>query len=49
MHFGAGKLITHLGYLKGKGQTQGLQLDSWSRHISLKLRLHIIEFDKSSG
>jgi hypothetical protein len=42
-----GRLITHLGYLKGTGQTQGLQLDSWATGINLKLRLCILEFDKN--
>lgn len=42
-----GRLITHLGYLKGTGQTQGLQLDCWAKDICLKLRLNVIEFDKS--
>lgn len=41
-----GRLITHLGYLKGTGQTQGLQLDCWAKDICLKLRLHVVEFDK---
>jgi hypothetical protein len=42
-----GRLITHLGYLKGTGQTQGLQLDCWAKDICLKQRLNVIEFDKS--
>ena len=41
-----GRLITHLGYLKGSGQTQGLQLGCWAKDICLTLRLNFIEFDK---
>lgn len=40
-----GRLITHLGYLKGNGQTQGLQLDGWARQICLELRLNLIPFN----
>jgi len=40
------RLITHLGFLKGKGQTQGLQLNSWTRDLNLNLELNVLEFNK---
>lgn len=39
-----GRLITHLGYLSGKGTTQGLQLDHWTKDLCLELQLNILRF-----
>ncbi len=38
------RLITHLGFLKGKGQTQGLQLNCWKQDLNLSLELNVLEF-----
>jgi hypothetical protein len=39
-----GRLIQHLGYYK-VNQTQGLQLYYWAQNISIKLNVHIVEFE----
>lgn len=39
-----GRVIQHLGYFK-TAATQGLQLCHWANNLSLKLRLHVIEFE----
>ncbi len=40
-----GRLITHMGFLKGKGQTQGLQIFNWMGNLDLQLELHVLEFN----
>lgn len=41
-----GRLITHLGFYKVNA-TQGLQLYYWAKHLSLDLKVHIMEFDNN--
>jgi hypothetical protein len=40
-----GQLITHFGFLKESGQTQGLQLNEWFKDLDLELELSILECD----
>lgn len=40
-----GRFIQHLGFYKNN-QTQGLQLFYWAKEISIKLKVHVLEFEK---
>ena len=39
------RIVQHLGYFK-TAATQGLQLCHWGNNLSLKLKLHVIEFNR---
>lgn len=41
-----GRVIQHLGYFTTPA-TQGLQLFHWAKDLSLKVKLHVIEFEKN--
>lgn len=41
-----GRLITHMGFLAGIGQTQGLQLQSWAKEMDLILRLNVLPLNR---